>query len=828
MNLTRLRIASGVVAVWAAFVASGVARAADPVARLGADAAVRMDGDDARLQFVFFTSGGGCLETANESAARVGSDLSVTYRIVRQPKTVLGAGRATLRAAGPSAAFAHSFTAHSAVTALSSGFLLRLRAASFRGLPWTVDGKAVAGGLPRNPVHTTVCRGKGKAFAFTFPGKRKWTIGFPQAVQYEVTDGRISNRDDFEIRFVLPGKLNLQVGKGADASCTLTPDGGKIQVAARDFFGIGPGSVWVKLDKPEGIRPASALDFSKLTPRRTPAGIDGALSVTTNGEFRFVRKPDEPLRLFGCSVGMREFSAKKPEATETVKMLTRMGYNAIRLAGFDARLVSSGPKGLTCDGDVASGIDQVVALAGRSGIYSIIDVQHRRSWSWGALGQVSPGKDGPSRSLASMCFLCAEQATTSWNALADAVYGRQNTITRRRYSEDLSVPLVLAIVDASPFAAWPEIQAQKSMGERYGRWLADKRKTDPDFMKGEVCEVLDFAVMPLREKKAASIRRFLAESEVGGFSGMKGHVASLKSKALVGGAFAAKIYKDVAALRAMAGDFTCEAFQIDKPRPTGEDLSLPSRIDNTNPLLASSPVSGGVAWHELPDRAMCITSWNAAAPSAWRAPSGLLVGAWAAKHGWDALIRDASPVDDPFAAAADRAVFTLFARGDFSRTATNDTFVIAKGGLTVKTSRTAGGFSPDANGSIVAAPLTAKLKGSRAAVWVTSLTDAPIVKSKHLLLTHLTEMQTDGTLFADSRCDLLMRRGKGPYLVRDGSATIELAVEKPTRCKVFTLESDGTRSVLIPTEAKNGVLTFTAQVRGNKNAQYLYEIVRDL
>ena len=817
---------SAVVAVCLAIIPSFGIRAAEkvPTARMGTDAAVRMDGDDARLQFVLF-SGGGCLETVNESAARVGSDLSLNYRFVRLPKTVLGAGRATLRSTGPSAVVAHSFTAHSTVKDQPYGFLLRLRASAFRGLQWSADGKSF--GFPGEPEHTNIGRGEGKSFSFVFPGGRKWSIAFPRTMRYEGADARRQNKDDFEIRFVYAEKLNLPVGKGVDASCTLTPDGGRAQVAARDFHGIGQGASWVKLDRAEGIRPSSALDFSKLVPRRTPAGVDGALTVTTNGEFRFARRPAEPQRLFGCQVGSHELFVNKQAATEYSKALTRMGYNAIRLARLDARLVTEGPKGLQSDPDLGAKLDQFVTLAGRSGIYSIIDIQNSRGWSWGAIGQVAPGKDPPSTSLASTFFLCDDRAVGSWNKLADAVYGRRNTVGRRNYCDDPAVPLVLALADVSPFSAWSEIRAQKGMRERYGRWLADKRKAEPDFMNGAVCEEMDFAIMPLHEKKAASIRRFLAECEVSGIAKMKGRLSSLKSKALVGAAFSSHYYQDVAAQRAMAGDFTCDAFHIDSPRYMGEKYSAPCRIDNANPLLSPSPVSNCVAWHERPDRAMCIASWNAAAPSAWRAVSGLLVGAWAAKHGWDVLIRDVNPIGDPLAAATERAICMLFARGDMSRDAPTDAFVIAKGGLTVKTPRTVGGFSPEAEGRIVAAPLAATLKGSRAAVWVSSLTDAPVVSSKRLLLTHLTEMQTEGTLFADSRCDLMMRRGKGPYLLRDGSAVIELAVEKPSTFKVFVLGSDGTRSVRVPTEVKDGLLMFTAEVRGSKNAQYLYEITRE-
>ena len=308
---------------------------------------------------------------------------------------------------------------------------------------------------------------------------------------------------------------------------------------------------------------------------------------------------------------------------------------------------------------------------------------------------------------------------------------------------------------------------------------------------------------------------------------MKTHLLSLKSKALLGVTLGHLHFHDVAPIRSAAGEFSTGTFVFDPPRHLGERWTAPYRIDNLNPLTKGSPVSSAVAWHERSDRPMCVTAWQAPGPSGWRAVSGLLVGAWAAKHGWDAVLRDSDPLDDPFAAATERAIFALYARGDLAPDAPDDAFSIEKGSLTIKTPRTAGGFSPDPDGRIVAEPFVAQLKGAKAAVWISSLTEAPIATSKRMLLTHLTDMQTTGTLFSDSRADMMMRRGAGPLVVRDGSAQIELAVEKASTFRVHALATDGTRAARIPTEVKDGVLTFTASVRGQKNAQYVYEITRE-
>ena len=779
-------------------------------ARLGADAAVRLDGDDARLHFALFAGGGYC-EAVNPAALRVGNDLALNYSLFIKGKDATATGRVTLRTKGNAAVVDHTFTAHAQIAGRAPGFVLRLRASAFKGLGWATDGKAQS--LPAAFGKTTVVAGSAKSFALDFPGKRKWTIDFAQPMKFTLLDMRGQNQDEFELRLVGAGQRLYAVAAGGELFCMLTPSPGKVTIAMRDLFGIVPGKTWVKLEKTEGIRPTSALDFSRMAQRHTPAGIDGALVATTNGEFRFSRRPAEPLRLLGCQLGIGELPADKKVSAELSKTLVRMGYNAVRLARLDSRLLTTGVKGLQCDAAFAERLDQFEAVAARDGLVAFVDLP-------------APRDDAPA-AIAMFRSLFDDSMREKWEQTADLVYGRRNGIGRRLYSEDPAVPAALAFADVSLFGKWTDLRAQPFVQDQYGKWLAGKRKAEPDFMKGEVCEAVDLAIMPLTEKKAGAARRFLAECEIEAVARAKAHFSSSRAKALFGAAFGTHGYRDVAALRATAGDFGCEAFHIDPIRCPGANNSLPYRISNVNPLETPSPISATIDWHERPDRALCITSWGAPAPSSWRSLSGLLVGAWAARRKWDALLRDGNPAADPCTAAAERAVFALFARGDMAPDAPADAFVIDKGGLTVKTPRTVGGFSPRADGKIVASPFAATLKGSRAAIWVTSLTDAPVATSKHLLLTHLTEMQTEGTLFSDSRCDLLMLRGKGPYLVRDGSATVELAVEKASSFKVFSLLGDGTRSTRIPVEQKDGVLTFTVAVRGDRTAQYLYEIVRD-
>ena len=146
-----------------------------------------------------------------------------------------------------------------------------------------------------------------------------------------------------------------------------------------------------------------------------------------------------------------------------------------------------------------------------------------------------------------------------------------------------------------------------------------------------------------------------------------------------------------------------------------------------------------------------------------------------------------------------------------------------KGAFTIDTPRTCGGFAP--SGTIAAGPLTATLGGTAATVWASSLDDAPVSASRRILLSHLTDVQGEGTKFADPERTILLKYGKGT-LVRNGTAKVALALAEPYAYAVYELETSGRRMGVVPSEVADGKLMFTASVDGPHGARMLYEIVQ--
>lgn len=124
------------------------------------------------------------------------------------------------------------------------------------------------------------------------------------------------------------------------------------------------------------------------------------------------------------------------------------------------------------------------------------------------------------------------------------------------------------------------------------------------------------------------------------------------------------------------------------------------------------------------------------------------------------------------------------------------------------------------------APLRLCVENNPATVFATSLDGAPLETSSRILVTHLTDAQAEGNVFADRARSILLKWGKGRTLVRNGASRVSLALDDPNTCEVWGLATDGTRVERVPAAAENGRLSFTADVDSGRGARMFYEIAR--
>ena len=148
----------------------------------------------------------------------------------------------------------------------------------------------------------------------------------------------------------------------------------------------------------------------------------------------------------------------------------------------------------------------------------------------------------------------------------------------------------------------------------------------------------------------------------------------------------------------------------------------------------------------------------------------------------------------------------------------------AAGTFTLATPRTAGGFTPGGRLDCGAVSFTAE--GAPATVWASSV-DAEKTDLRHarrILVTHLTDVQADGNVYADEAKTVLLKWGKAPPLARRGRARVRLAHAAPEALAVWALDTSGARRARVDARVEDGALVFTAEI-APPSAVLNYEVV---
>lgn len=222
------------------------------------------------------------------------------------------------------------------------------------------------------------------------------------------------------------------------------------------------------------------------------------------------------------------------------------------------------------------------------------------------------------------------------------------------------------------------------------------------------------------------------------------------------------------------------------------------------------PFKKGIAIWNTPESAVSHTSSHAAAPDwsdvAWRMRVGSCLS--------------------PLIASELKVIRREEADGESPAGEEHQSLVLdrVRGAVVIDTPRTCGGFAPA--GRIDVGLLCAKIEDAPATVWVNSLDGASIARSKRLLLTHITDVQGEGTKFTDDQMRTTLKWGHRP-LVKNGKAKITLALDDPDAFAVYGIATNGKRTGKVESFSRDGRLCFIADVATPEGARILYEILRE-
>ena len=146
------------------------------------------------------------------------------------------------------------------------------------------------------------------------------------------------------------------------------------------------------------------------------------------------------------------------------------------------------------------------------------------------------------------------------------------------------------------------------------------------------------------------------------------------------------------------------------------------------------------------------------------------------------------------------------------------------GWFTVATPRTCGAFA--LAGRRTAGALEVDFGKSCGTVWASSLDGRPLGESRHVLVTHLTDLKNTGMAFANRERTILLDWGRLPLVARNARARVSLALAAGD-WRAYRLSCGGRRVGTCATKQADGRLAFDANVAADPNeATMLYELVR--
>ncbi len=708
------------------------------------------------------------------------------------------------------------------------------------------DEKGKQGDVPKDYSILSLYLDTPRRFMFTLPGaKRKLGFELPEGTRFNLQDDRQWG-PTFTMRIYLTGPDLLKAGKTYETTFKIV---GETHCAvAMQPFVIRQNDDWIPLDYYKDIQPNSAIDFSQLPFRDAPAGKHGWLK-NDHGHFVFEKLPGKPQRFWGVNLCIDAPFLSHEGSDKLITRLCRAGCNSIRIHNCEAGFVKGSADGMSLNPEMMDRFDYLFAQAKKNGIYVTTDLYVSRKVRWQDIGLEGDGQI-PDNTLKAL-FLVYEPAYKNWQAFAKKLLEHVNPYTTLRYADDPAMPFI-ALINEGAFA-WSrgEIFDLPVTQQAWRQWLVEKRANQADYA---VDAPADCGGQTIQSHPA--LFEFMSDMEARFTAKATGFLRQLGVKAMLSDWNCGPMPRADAVTRSL--DYVDTHFYIDHPSFISESWAL-ANVSRSRPDRAVRGIPLGVAkLAREAGKPFTISEWNFCRPNPCRTVGGLLTGYCAARLDWDALWRfyylgfeaeldDGTPwlpylnpngyfhiTSDPFQIASDRAGLLLFMDrkavkpGGIAKIMGRFPLSIEEGSgrFTIATPCTAGGFALDGD-ALKAAPLTARVHGTEAAVWASSVDLKPLAESKRILLTFLTDLQKDGTQFLDEKGLVLQKWGTERIVVRRGVADVTLALQNADDYDVWVLETDGCRSARIPSTVADGKLSFTASVKGpDGKAHFLFEIVK--
>ncbi|GLS59263.1 hypothetical protein GCM10007887_19290 [Methylobacterium haplocladii] len=450
---------------------------------------------------------------------------------------------------------------------------------------------------------------------------------------------------------------------------------------------------WVALrDRNLAIAEGSPLDFSGLGPL-APAGSRGRVIAGPSGNLALADDPATRVPFLCASLAWSPASGSypdKPTADRYARQLRVHGYNIARLHFADAILMSGRGRDFDLDPEQFDRLRYLLAALKRNGVYWMIDGLTSQS---GGLGGVAD-RWGNAGGLKLGVHL-DEAARAHWRRLIETIYGSVNPYTGLIPLKDPALALVVLANENG--VEFDTILAEKGSGKAYpdtlqapfNAWLRATYRTtaglrsawgnlgrDESVEAGTVRLPTDRYVAGPRMR---DLKRFFIALETDTVGWMTGELGRLGYSGLVSAynnGLSSQTDLSRAALPVVGMNaYFDEVLSFDP----GTTISQKSSLDDAAGYLRE------LVGRRRFGRPFLVTEYDHLFWNRFRHEAGIVVPAYAALQGWDAICRHAAgPIDltvdqpwphkskllpygislDPVGRAGETLAALLFRRGD--------------------------------------------------------------------------------------------------------------------------------------------------------------------
>lgn len=437
---------------------------------------------------------------------------------------------------------------------------------------------------------------------------------------------------------------------------------------------------WATLPNVElDIVPGSALDFSTQGWHDAPAGKYGYV-VAKGPHFEFEAMPGKAQRFVGTNLSFDGNVPSTEHAGRYAERLMRLGYNSVRIHHYETPLIKGSPDSTTLNPDAMDRFDTFMAELIHRGIYLSIDLYVSRNVPWKEIGEDRAGTIDM-QEFKSLLYV-HEGVQENFKTFVRNFLTHVNPCTGRSYAEEPALSWV-AIVNEGNFSNIPRYLEHPLWRAAWKEWITQKQQADPDFAGIPDTIPTDLNVNT-GGKHLAAFQIFLAETEATFVREWTAFLRDeLNCQALITNQNGwGKLNVADHLPRTETYDYIDEHTYSDHPIYTWNPVRMPFALANTNPIINDLTAGRDSSFVRHLDKPFTISEWNYCRPSKMRGMGGILMGGYAAQQDWAGLWRysysHASDMDDsfsprsfdiigdPLGQASERAVLTLFMRGDLA------------------------------------------------------------------------------------------------------------------------------------------------------------------